>query len=377
MKIMFLIRSLQLGGAERQLVNLAIGLKERGHTISVAFLYSGGPLQSQLQSAGINYYSMNKKDRWDVYNYFSSLLLTVKRERPHIIHGYGAVPNVLSIVLKLFYRDLKVVWGVRASYLDMKKYDLFTRIVYKVECFLSSIPSLVISNSEAGRKYAISNGFSEKNIRVVYNGIETQRFRKNELVRYLIRDEWSIRQHTLVIGVVGRVEIMKDHATFIKSMKQVFQQCTIPIMVICIGGGDHDLLSKLKSDVSNYHLEEYFIWEKERTDIPRCMNGIDLLVSSSYGEGFSNVIAEAMATGVPCVVTDVGDSAHIVGDCGEVVRARDVEAIAEGILRMVSKLSDGKTRHALARCSTQRIKDNFSLDRMILDSERFLNTLEQ
>ncbi len=132
-------------------------------------------------------------------------------------------------------------------------------------------------------------------------------------------------------------------------------------------------LEPLRRRVALHELDSHFIWELQRDDIETLLNGLDLLVSASEGEGFSNVIAEAMATGVPCVVTDVGDSKAIVGDCGIVVPPKNSCALAKGISQMLSTGYLGNASH-LAR-SRSRIVEKFSVAKLTLETERCLTAL--
>jgi hypothetical protein len=114
-KILFLIRSLNYGGAERQLVVLVKGLRERGHDVVVCIFYSGGPLVAEFQKTGVRLVSLNKKGRWNLLSFFARLVNVIRKERPDILHGYMDEPNNIIVLVKPFFLKIKIVWGIRSS----------------------------------------------------------------------------------------------------------------------------------------------------------------------------------------------------------------------------------------------------------------------
>lgn len=366
MNIVFISRTLNLGGAERQLVNLAIGLKRRKNTVSVITLYPEGKLVKELNKESVSVYSINKKNRWDIFGFFYRLLQCIRDIQPDIIHSYGTSPNIISIALKLFFRPSKYIWGIRSAYMDLAKYGYTAQWVYRLECKLSKYADLIIANSIAGKTYAVSNGFPENKIMVISNGIDINLFKPNSQSRKERRLEWGVDDKSLVVGIVGRLDIMKDYPIFIKSMHYVLSVMQ-DVKAICIGSGNPEYTRKLLKLSTKYHIENNLVWLYERSDIHECMNGFDVLVSSSYGEGFPNVIGEAMACGIPCVVTDVGDSAFLVDKCGIVVEPRNPKMLANAIIQILS--SSNKKKHNLSKCAENRIVNLFSIEKLIDSTE--------
>jgi glycosyltransferase involved in cell wall biosynthesis len=369
MNILFLIRELNAGGAQRQLLNLASGLNEKGHTVSVATFYSGGELSADCDRLGITLYELGKIHRWDVIPFLSRLFKLVKRLRPQIIQGFDGVPNCLALLVAQFNRDIKVVWGVRASFLDLSQYDYMARFSYKMECFFSRFADLIIANSDAGKDYTIENGFHTKKMVVVYNGVDTSRFSPDVVARQRVRAEWGVATDEFLVGLVGRLDPMKDHPNFLAAISKV--TVDLPeVKSVCVGGGVGAYAENLIRDLRPENESCPTVWVGVRTDIPDCLNALDLLVSSSYGEGFPNVIAEAMACGKICVVTDVGDCATIVGSCGIVTPPRDSGAIASAIVSVKNKPSDEIDR--LASEGRARIVDQFSISALVDNTESLL-----
>jgi glycosyltransferase involved in cell wall biosynthesis len=153
-----------------------------------------------------------------------------------------------------------------------------------------------------------------------------------------VRDEWGIDDEAITIGLVGRLDPMKDHATFLRAAK-IFNQKERRVRFVCVGDGKEPYKSEIHSLCKVLGLNGHLIWAGEREDMPSVYNAIDIVTSSSSGEGFPNVIGEAMACGVLCVVTDVGDSAIIVGETGNVVPSEDPQALADGWRSMLKRLN--------------------------------------
>lgn len=370
MKILFLIGSLNIGGAERQLINLAKGLSGRGHAVIVVTFYGGGALDMELKNAKIPFYDLGKKHRLDIARFFNSLRKIVKKEKPDIIHSYLSSANILTIPLKPFFHSIHLVWGVRASNMDLSCYDWLVRLGYPLEGRLSRFSDLIIVNSHVGLEYAASCGFPRDRMIAVHNGIDTGKFRIDPKAQRLIRRELNIDDGEVLVGLAARIDPMKDHATFLRAAAILARQRP-DVRFMCVGDEPDEYKQRLKTLSVELGMSSRLLWAGLRRDMPWVFNAMDLHCSSSaYGEGFSNAIGEAMACGVPCVVTDVGDSAIIVGDSGEIVAPRQPQALAEGLKTMVERIE--KNRVALRKRARDRIVMQFSLEHMVSKTEKAL-----
>ena len=362
MKIQFLTRSLEYGGAERQLVELARGLKQNGHEVLVIVFYPGGALSSQLVEAGITIVSLDKGGRWDVVPFFLRLLRVVRALHPQILYAFLGVPCILSVFVKMFVPDLKIVWGVRASNIDLSRYDRLSRFAYRMECALSDFADLIIANSHAGRDYALANGFPLKKVVVVPNGIDTDKFQPYRIDGEPLRKEWGITPGEKLVGLVARLDPVKDHPTFIKAAGLLAARCE-GVRFVCVGDGPAEYRQRLEELSHLAGIKERIVWAGERQDMKAVYNAFDVAVLSSCSEGFPNVVGEAMACGVPCVVTQVGDTAWIVGDEGVVVPPQNPDALAEGLIEILKKL---ETEHTtLTEHARSRICNFFGLEAMV------------
>ena len=329
--IVFLVRSLDMGGAERQLVELAKGLHAAGWQVEVITFYASGPLRGLLDAAGVPVFSLDKRGRWDILCLWK-LARYLRRSRPDIVHGYLPLPNVLLVLLRPTLRT-RVVWGIRASNMDLEHYDWLSRIEFRLGAFLSRFADLIICNSNAGRVYHVARGYPHATTVVVPNGISLEHFRPDAAARTEMRREWGIRNDEYVIGIVARLDPMKDHSNFLRAAAHVIQSRT-DVRFVCIGDGPVGYRRWLEALATSLGLHARVLWVNARPDVWRVYNALDVAVlSSAFGEGFPNVVAESMATGVPCVVTDVGDAATVVANQGYVCSPGDSTALARAILR--------------------------------------------
>jgi len=362
LRVLFIERSLGRGGAQRQLVALAIGLARRGHDVTVALFYDEGPLIRDLRESGVRLQVLGKRSRWDVLGFLRSTLRLLRVEKPDIICTFLQVPNLVAATCKLLRPRLRLAWGVRASNMDLQRYDRLTRLSYQLEIIGSRLANVVISNSNTGRNSALAKGFQADKVVVIANGIDTERFQPDLLGRRRLREAWNVADAETLVGLIGRLDPMKDHRTFIRAAALVAAERP-DMHFVCVGDEKPILREDLAALAASVGLGSRMIWSAGRDDMPAVFSACDVVCSSSaYGEGFSNTLAEAMACGRRCVATDVGDALDIVGSTGYVVPPGDEKALADGIAKLCREVKiDGET-NAAAR---QRIENSFSIDTMV------------
>ncbi len=367
---MFLIRSLVwYGGAQRQLVNLAKGLNGMGHNIIVVTYYPDAPLEHELTEAGIEVWTLGKRSRWDVGRTVARLVRFVRAAKPDVLHGYLGTANLLTVVTKACCPSIKAVWGVRASDMHWNKYGGFHKFLFECECLFSKFADLLIVNSHAGHDYHRARGFPASKMIVIHNGIDTERFRPDKQAGKRARREWGIKEGERLVGLVGRLDPMKDHPTFLKAAALVARNRT-DVRFVCVGRGPDGYRDDLYSLADTLGLAGRLIWADCSHDMSAVYNAFDVVVSSSmWGEGFPNVVGEAIACGAPCVATDVGDSAIILAaSAGELVPTRDPEALAKGIETLL-KPDD---RYDPVKLH-ERIAESFGQARMVRATEQQLS----
>lgn len=371
-RILFLIRSLDAGGAERQLCDLVKGLDKHLFDIYVVTFYDGGKLRKELEAIKeIHLISLGKKKRWDLLTLFWRFFIVAKKICPQILHGYLDMSNLLCLLVGKMLR-LKVVWGVRSSYMELSKYYWTDRWLFKLLVLMSKFPDLIITNSYAGKEYFIKSGYSPKNMVVINNGIDTRKFYPNRKAGERLRIQWGINNEQILIGLVGRLDPIKDHPTFIKASAIVAEQNPLTRFV-CIGGGDETYKEELHKQVADYGLSEKFIWAGHMEEMATAYDSLDVLCLSSHGEGFPNAVGEAMACGIPVVTTNVGDAAEIVGDVGKVVAVGDYQQLAKELIHFAAMPKASLRK--LGEKSRERIKQKYSLEFLVVNTEKIFSAL--
>lgn len=335
--VIFLARALDIGGAQTQLVELASALHRAGWKVTVATFYAGGALESPLVQAGVPVVCLHKRGRWDMLSFMWRLARFIRARRPDVVHGSMDMCNILLSVLRAFIRPARIVWSVAASNMDLSYYNWLQRVEFRLGVLLSRTADLIISNSEAGRAYHVAQGYFPGRMTVIANGIDVGRFKPDAEGRRDLRAEWGIGLDERLVGLVGRLDPMKDHPNFLRAAAQVAAERP-DVRFVCVGDGPPAWRERIHALATELALDRRLVWAGERKDIARVYNALDLAVSASMSEGLPNTIIEAIATGVPCVVTDVGDCAAVVGDLGWVCPHGDSEALSRAMTRALDSL---------------------------------------
>jgi glycosyltransferase involved in cell wall biosynthesis len=368
LKVLLFARSLNAGGAERQLVVLAKSLHSRGILVAVMVFYGNGPFRPELDEAGVQVIDLKKFGRWDVIGFAFRIVHSVRQFRPDVIYSFMGA-NIIAACLKPLLGKSKVVWGVRSSDMDLSQYDWMSRLFDRVAIGLSRFADAIICNSERGREHILRQGYANSAIAVVPNGIDLNRFIKNPSSRQTRRSEWGCSGDAIVLGIMARIDAMKDHATLLVAVKRVLQAHP-NVRLVCVGSGDATLQAILMQQTASLDIQYSVHWVGHSNDPVNDYSAFDVLVSSSMTEAFPNVIGEAMACGLPVVATDVGDCRRIVGDCGWIVAPKDPEALAVAIGQAIAALPNWP-----AERNRKRIEENFSVDAMVDKTLEVLNSV--
>lgn len=370
MKILFLTRSLAVGGAERQLIELSAALHRRGHNVSVAVFYSRQPLETELEGAGVPLHDLGKRGRWDIAGFLARLGGLLRAERPDILHSYLSVPNILSALSMPCVPSTAVVWGVRASNIQGKHYDWLTRLTERSGALLARFPDRIIVNSQTGFTYHVQLGYPARKMRVIQNGIDTERFIRNPRRGSALRARWGVSTNDILIGLVARLDPMKGHRIFLEAASRI-AAIRADVRFVCVGSGSPELTAEIRRHADGLGLADRIIWQETMPDPVPVYSALDGLCSAStFGEGFSNVIAEAMACEVPCVGTDVGDSAHIVHCRRYVARRGNAASLYTAMIALLEDIDRGLVDRTALR---HRIVTEFSVDRLVTRTESVLS----
>ena len=372
MRIVFVVGSLQTGGAERQLGCLATGLAARGHDVFVTTFFPGGQNEREISSCkALRIRSLATRKNRGLLIHLLQLVSApwklgklIREVQPDCVYSMLHLSNLYAWLATKSCYGVALVWGYRASNTHLN----WKRLLPERICSLlsGSVP-LVIANSFAGARYAREErGFHPKKMMVVPNGIDTDVFRLNVEEAQALRNELGIDNTACAIGMVGRIDPLKGHECFIRAAQYVSVREPKAVFLI-VGGGRAELIEELKELARKLGVSERIRWLGNRDDMPTVYSAFDVFVSASRSEGFPNVVGEAMACQAPCVVTDVGDSAEIVGDLGRVVPPDNYQALGESILLELSTC-----RNADKAKLRDRIEEKFSLNTLLSNTEALL-----
>ena len=359
MKSLHLITGLATGGAEMMLFKLLSYIGCGANEARVVSLMGGGPMRERIQSIGVAVDSLNMRRGMPSFSALRQLRKIVWRYRPDLIQGWMYHGNLAASVAGWFCRNNPpVVWNVRQSLYDLKHERSLTRWVIRANARLSACADAIIYNSRTSARQHEEFGFDASRTFIIPNGFDTEVFRPDENARAGVKRELGVADDTILIGLIGRYHPMKDHRNFLNAAALLGKD--FPDVSFLLAGREVDAGNPaLGAMIAEMELSGRVFLLGERKDIPQLNAALDIASSSSWGEGFANVVGEAMSCGVPCVVTDVGDSAWIIGDTGRVVVARDPGALALAWRDLIALGHYG--RQALGGRARQRVIENFSL----------------
>jgi glycosyltransferase involved in cell wall biosynthesis len=347
LSILHVISGLTIGGAESMLAALAASTAMPGVEHRVVSLKSGGPYVKRLRAAGVPVDELGFRSTIPSPRGFRRLITLIRDAQPDIVQGWlyhGDLAALLALALSGRRRSTRLIWSIRCSDMDWRRYGWRLRAAVRLWTMLSSWPDIIVANSEAGLASHVARGCRPRRTAIIPNGIDLARFGENVASRSQLRRSLSIPEDAPLIAHVARVDPMKDHRTMLAALG------LLPgVHCLAIGAGTESLPT-----TPNLHLLG------SRSDLPLLLSAADLIVSSSeFGEGFSNALAEGMAAALPAVATDVGAARDIIGDTGIVVPPRDPGSLAAAIATLLAE--DAPQRHGRGERARRRIGERFSL----------------
>lgn len=370
MKIVHIITGLSDGGAEAILYRLCSFDRNNQHM--VISLMDEGKYGLLFENIDVKVYCLNMPSgRVNLHGLFK-LFKLIRKLKPDVVQTWMYHSDLIGGVVAKMAGVKNIVWGVHHTNLIKGESKRSTIWVAKLNALLSSfVPKKIIYCASKSREVQESIGFKKSIGEVVPNGYIIDDFSPKEASRTAFRRELSLPSESFLIGHVGRYDPQKDHETLLLAISELkkTQEC---FRTILVGTNLDSQNSVLSSSIQSKKLGGSVTLMGRRNDIPTVMNGLDLFVlSSSFGEAFPNVLNEAMACGVPCVTTDVGDAGVIVGDTGWIVPTRNSGALANAIAEAIDEnRNDPQAWLARKRACRERIVENFSIEKMVLEYHR-------
>ncbi len=296
------------------------------------------------------------------------------RGAPALLQTWLYHADLAGLIAGRLARVPRIVWNVRAADMDMSYYGRLSGLTRRACAWLSPAPDAVVVNSEAGLHHHGRLGYRPRRWVLIPNGIDTTAFKPDADAGTRVRAELGLDSGELVVGLVARVDPMKGHATFLEAAERLGE--TLPgVRFLLVGEGTGEGESgPLRERLARSPVRPRVVGLGRRLDVARLMTAMDLVTqTSTFGEGFPNAIAEAMACGVPCVVTDVGDAAALVGETGVVVPPGDVDRLVAAWHRLLAV--PPAERRAWGLRARARIEARFDLDGVVGRYERLYEHL--
>jgi glycosyltransferase involved in cell wall biosynthesis len=373
-KVMHIIPGLKVGGAETMLLKLLTASRDGHWEHEVVSMTDAGDIGPQIRRAGFVVHELGMRN--GIPNPMGLLRLrSLFRQRaPDVVQTWIYHADLLGGLAASWIGGIPVVWGIRQSDLKTEKVlkKLLARVVNPVLSYL--IPQAIVCCAESGRQLHEKFGYASAKMHVIPNGFDLSKFTPDRNKRAAARSLLGFSNEHLVVGMVARLHPMKDHRNFVTAAARVAAAVPRSRFLLCGAGVTpqsvelRDAIAETGADASRFSLLG------SRDDLDLIYPAMDANVLSSQSvEGFPNVLGEAMACGVPCVATDVGDSALVVGDTGRIVPPRDPGALANAILEVLAMPEE--VRHRLGRAARQRVEERFSIEAIAARYEALYSSL--
>ena len=361
MKVLHVITALNVGGAETMLAKLleCDGGAVNGIAHEVLSLMRPGSMAARIERTGTPLGTLDMIRAVPLPSHMMRLRRAVRASRPDIVMGWmyhGQLAATAAAAMAPAHPP--VIWNVRHSLDTIRQEKRATRFILRLGALLSRTPRAIIYNSKASARHYRAIGFSDARAIVIPNGFDCDLFRPDPEARERLARMFDIDRHAMIVGMIARAHPMKDPATLVEAVHRA-RRAGADIHLLIAGTGMGEPPPPLAQALAALPSDRLTLLG-HRTDMASLLPGFDVLaLPSAWGEGFPNIVGEAMASGVPCVATDVGDSGWIIGDTGFTVPARAAGAMAQALLSLERMGADA--RAGLGAAARARVEKHFPL----------------
>lgn len=337
----------------------------REHMVNeVISLTNEGSLGKWIRDAGVEVRALRMPRGLPDPRSVIRLARELRRRQANVVQTWMYHADLVGGLAASLAGRLPTVWGIRQSNLDPVRSKRLTRFTAMVCARLSRhLPDRIVCCSDEAARVHREMGYDARKMVVIPNGFDLDAYRPDTRARATVRAELGIAPDRPVVGMLARFDPQKDHGTFIEAAAILLGRHPSAAFILAGEGvtrENAELVGWLKREGVN----ERFYLLGVRDDVAKILNGCDVVsLSSAFGEGFPNVIGEAMACGVPCVVTDVGDSGRLVGDTGRVVAPGDPRSLAGAWAELLER--EATERQALGEAARRRIAQHFAIDAIV------------
>ncbi|NER34625.1 MAG: glycosyltransferase [Oscillatoria sp. SIO1A7] len=366
-KVLFIISGLRTGGAEMMLHQILSRINRSKFQPSVISLGDRGTFGDRIEALDIPVETLNFKLGLSAPLGPYSLVKLIQKIKPDLIQGWMYHGNLASQMYNFVDKNIPIILGIHNTIYSINNTKKLTAGVIKLSGYLSYRSRFTIFVSQVSKSQHQELGYSDKNAVVVPNGVDIFKFKPDPNARISVRSELGISERCIIIGKIARFHPQKDHKNFLEAAKLLCEQYQNVRFLLC-GTGVNSENTALQELVDRLGLSKKVSLLGERADIARLIAALDIAtLSSAYGEAFPLVVAEAMAGGVPCAVTDVGDCGWIVGNTGRVVEPRQPQALADAWNNLINL--PVLERKSLGQAGRERVQKLFSLESVVKQYE--------
>lgn len=355
-RVLFVNHSMGTGGIETLIVDLAKVLLDRGFAPSVAVFEPGGSLEPRLSELGVPVHSLAKRDGVDL-GLVLRLRRLIKNTAVDVVHSHNFSAWLYAVLALYGLRH-----RVRHVHTEHSNVEYRVRR-YWIERMLGGLTMCTVAVSAAVRDAMTRDiGIPDVRVRLVYNGIDTDRFRPDDARRQSMRRALAASTDCILIGIVARLEPVKDHVTLVRAFARLRQLSHRPLKLVVVGDGSER--AALEREIAACRLAADVLLVGDQRNVPDWLCALDVYALSSVSEGMNLTLLEAMSAALPVVATAVGGNPEIVtnGETGLLVPARDPEAMARSLLRLVES---SELRNQLGGAGRRRVEERFSQASML------------
>ncbi len=372
-RVVHLIDNLGLGGAEMMLYKLLSRIDMNRFDSRVISMMPLGPVGEQVATQGLPVYILGMRRGSISVISFIRLVRLLRALKPDVLQTWMSNADFIGLIAGRMAGVKQIIWNIRGAEVAAGDCSQITRLSKMACAHLSSWPTAVISNSIAGRQYHQKIGYHPRRWHLLPNGFDLDTFKPDPEVRNELRSELGIPAEMPLIGTVGRYHPMKDHITFVKAAKLMHEFCP-GVHFVMVGAGLTPNNREFKIAASTLFKSDVIHLIGIRFDIPRVLAALDVFALTSQSEGFPNVVGEAMACGVPCVVTETaGDAPLIVGETGLIVPSKDPRILATAWGRLLNMPKVDRCK--LGDAARERIHQHFAIQDIVKRYEQLYNSL--
>ena len=362
-KVMHVITTLGPAGAETMLCRVVSGMDASRFENEIVSLTGILDLAEKMEGVGVPVRTLGMKRGVPNPLVVIRLAKWMRESKPDVIHTWMYHANLVGALAARLAKDVPVVWGIHHNSFDPRVNKRQTLLVNRACALLSRrLPARIVCCSEASLRLHREFGYAPEKLEVIPNGFDVEQLRPNPAARRSLRAELGIPGDAILIGMAARFHPHKDHRNFIRAAGRIHRQKPEVQFLLC-GLDNTRANQQLTGWIQEEGIDTCCHLLGVRQDVDRFFAALDLATTSSLSEAFPIVIGEAMACGIPCVVTDVGDSAAIVGQTGIVAPPRDPEKLADAWVRLVD--AGPEVRRRLGMAARRRVEEKFSLPMVV------------